>query len=289
LGTNEPIIANVSDTAVWVAYYRAMETERPDAHFHDPYAKMLAGERGAKMVRTIRGARRNAWAMVVRTCVFDEVILRLVKEKLVDTVINLAAGLDTRPHRMDLPASLSWIEVDLPAILTYKEEKLKGETPKCRLERVKLDLSNVSARRDLFSRLGASAKRALILSEGLLVYLTREQVTSLATDLRTHPAFQWWLIDFVSPRLLKMVQRSWKKQLDAGGASMQFAPIEGTDFYKALGWTTVEFHSTWQDAIRLKRTMPLAGFWQFLSHISPQKTREKYLRMSGNVLLERLP
>ena len=42
--TSNPI-RNVSDTALWVAVYRAMESERPDALFHDPYARQLAGER----------------------------------------------------------------------------------------------------------------------------------------------------------------------------------------------------------------------------------------------------
>jgi len=37
-------------------------------------------------------------------------------------VVNLAAGLDARPYRMSLPASLQWIEVDLPEILAYKEK-----------------------------------------------------------------------------------------------------------------------------------------------------------------------
>lgn len=284
---NEPLIENISDTALWVAYYRAMETERPDAHFRDPFAKDLAGPRGAEMVRTLKGAQRNAWAMIVRTCVFDEVILRLINECGVDTVLNLAAGLDTRPYRMALPSSLNWIEVDLSPILTYKEEKLKDKTPVCRLERVKQDLSDVAARRELFSRIGASAKQALVLSEGLLVYLTREQVTSLATDLRAQPSFQWWLIDFVMPKLLKMLQRTWKKELEKGNAVMQFAPEEGTDFYKALGWETAEFHSTWQDAMRLKRTMPLAWLWQAFGVLRSRKVRESYQRMSGNVLLHR--
>ncbi|MDE3110116.1 MAG: class I SAM-dependent methyltransferase, partial [Acidobacteriota bacterium] len=37
---------HVSDTAFWVAHYRAIEGERPDALFHDPLAGVLAGERG---------------------------------------------------------------------------------------------------------------------------------------------------------------------------------------------------------------------------------------------------
>ena len=38
-------VSNVSDTARWVAVYRAWESARPDALFNDPYAKTLAGER----------------------------------------------------------------------------------------------------------------------------------------------------------------------------------------------------------------------------------------------------
>src|SRR6185369_17641435 len=41
-----PLVSNVSDTARWVATYRAQETARPDALFKDPFAERLAGERG---------------------------------------------------------------------------------------------------------------------------------------------------------------------------------------------------------------------------------------------------
>jgi hypothetical protein len=39
-------ISHVADTALWVATYRALESERPDALFHDRMAGVLAGERG---------------------------------------------------------------------------------------------------------------------------------------------------------------------------------------------------------------------------------------------------
>ena len=39
-------VRNISDTARWVAYFRARETQRPDALFRDPFAERLAGERG---------------------------------------------------------------------------------------------------------------------------------------------------------------------------------------------------------------------------------------------------
>jgi methyltransferase (TIGR00027 family) len=214
-------------------------------------------------------------------------ILRSVNQKGADTVLNLAAGLDTRPYRLKLPASLQWIEVDFAPILTYKEQKLEGKQPVCQLERIKLDLSDVSARRELFSRMGASAKNALVITEGLLVYLTREQVISLATDLHAQPTFRWWIIDYVSPRLLRMLQKTWNKELTAAGAPMQFAPEKGTDFYRALGWKEVEFHSTWEDSQRLNRKMPMSQFWKLISRLSPKQKQAEFNRMAGNVLLER--
>ena len=51
-------------------------------------------------------------------------------------VINLAAGLDSRPYRMQLPASLRWVEVDLPDMLNYKQVVLANESPLCVVERV---------------------------------------------------------------------------------------------------------------------------------------------------------
>ena len=78
--------------------------------------------------------RSGLWPMVVRTCVFDELILRAIKSDGVDTVVNLAAGLDARPWRMTLPSSTRWIDVDLPEILAYKRDVLAGE-PALRVSR----------------------------------------------------------------------------------------------------------------------------------------------------------
>ena len=115
-----PLVRNISDTARWVAYFRARETERPDALFRDPYAERLAGERGFQIANTLPEGNKHEWAWAARTYLFDEFLSREIQEG-VDLVVNLAAGLDARPYRMQLPATLRWAEVDLPEILSYKE------------------------------------------------------------------------------------------------------------------------------------------------------------------------
>jgi len=117
----EPTIRHISDTARWAAVYRARETERKDALFRDPFARRLAGERGEQIAEATPFHEKHSWSWVTRTYLFDSIISEQVGQGA-DMVVNLAAGLDTRPYRMVLPASLKWVEVDLPEILDYKEE-----------------------------------------------------------------------------------------------------------------------------------------------------------------------
>jgi len=280
-------IQHVSDTARWVALYRAMESERPDALFRDPYARKLAGERGERIVASMRRGRAWAWPMIVRTAVLDELILRTIQRDGVDTVLNLAAGLDTRPYRLPLPPSLRWIEADFPDVIAYKQEQLNGERQVCVLERVGIDLTDVGRRRALFARIGAAARQVLVVSEGLLIYLTPEQVAALASDLAAPASFRWWLIDLASPRLLKMMERTWGRAVAAGNAPFQFAPAEGSQFFQTRGWQEAEFRSMWEESLRLKRTMPLAWLWNLVGRLYPKAKREEFRRMSGIVLLER--
>jgi len=90
------LIENVSDTAFWIAHYRAQESARPDALFRDPLAGLLAGERGKKIATGMPMSFMTRWTVVIRTCLIDD-YLRLALVQGVDTVLNLGAGLDTRP------------------------------------------------------------------------------------------------------------------------------------------------------------------------------------------------
>ena len=278
------LIENISDTARWVAVFRARESARPDALFQDPFAGRLAGLRGEQIADSLHYVRRHGWAMVTRTHLMDGLIRQQV-EHGVEMVVNLAAGLDTRPYRMALPEQLEWVEVDLPEILTYKEVMLAGEQTKCRLERVKLDLADGAARQTLFRRLGSQSAKTLVISEGLLVYLTPEQVGALATDLAGVRAFQNWIIDLASPALLRMLQKKVGKELAKGDSVMKFAPEKGPEYFLEFGWRPVGVHSMLHSAARLKRLPWSLRLFSFF----PEPTGPPGARpWSGVCLLERL-
>jgi methyltransferase (TIGR00027 family) len=281
-------IENISDTARWVAVYRAMETERSDAVFRDPFAARLAGERGRAIVNAMRGGKGAAWAMIVRTAVFDEMILERIRNGGVDTVLNLAAGLDARAWRLPLEPTLRWIDVDLPGILDYKLDTLREEKTVCRYEAVRLDLTDGPKRRALFSQIDRESSRLLVVTEGLVIYLTAEQVGELARDLHAGRRFEWWLLDLASPRLLEIMQKYWGKNVQAGDAQFQFAPKEGARFFEQFGWVEREFRSGADEARRLNRQMRFMWLFRLMIRLRSKASREEMRKFSGYALLERV-
>ncbi len=205
--TSESPIRNISDTAAWVAIYRAMETEREDPVFRDPYARRLAGSRGEEIMSAIKVARRHAWSYTARTHLLDTFVTQEVR-----------AGAD------------------------------------------------------------------MVISEGLIVYLSADEVCELAKDLAAQASFQRWGIDLVSPGLLKMLQRQLGSPLSQAGAPLKFAPEEGPAFFTRCGWSALEVHSMLHTAAKLKR---LPFFLRLFALFPDSKgTKPKHI-WGGAVLLER--
>lgn len=265
---------NVSDTARWVAAFRARESDRADALFRDPLARRLAGDLGLRMADGILARWVDtAWPVVARTCIVDELVSRSITEGA-DRVLNLAAGLDTRPYRMAVPPSLSWVEADLPAMVDEKSRLLEADTPRCTLTREKVDLSDGSARGAFLERALAGSKRALVITEGLLPYLEPGAVRALAADLARRPEVAWWLQDLASPIAVRLLQ------LAAGGhlgesARLRFGAANGVAFFAPMGWTASEIRSVYGEARKIGRLPRYLKPLSFLAEADPENPRHR--------------
>jgi methyltransferase (TIGR00027 family) len=276
----EPLVSHVSDTARWVAVYRAWESQRPDALFNDPFAERLAGERGQAMAKLMPRNSRSGWPMIARTKVIDDLVAAAVREGC-DCVLNLAAGLDTRPYRLALPASLPWVEADLPEMIEEKEKLLETEKPACSLTRMKVNLTDAAERSSFLDRVLKDPKNVLALTEGLLVYLDEAEVRTLGRDFASR-GVRWWILDLASPEILKMMRRQVGAQL--ANAPMKFAPSDGVAFFEALGWEVREIHSIVQAAVRFRRIPFFLRPFSWLPEPDPRKLGRS--RWSAVVRLE---
>ena len=276
-------LTHISDTARWVAVIRGREELQKHPLFHDHLAYTLAGVHGAAIeeLMRLRGSMPE-WPISMRTVVLDEHVLRCVKDG-VDMVIDLAAGLDVRPYRLALPKELVWVDVDLPNLTAEKNAALANEIPNCRVERHAVDLADASARRALFAQLGTRCRKALVITEGLLVYLTEEQVRGLATDLAAIPTFRFWTMELASKALLGYLNKNVGKHLAEAGMPMQWGSETGPHFFERFGWHCLEARSMFKEAAKHHR---LPWWMQLLSHL-PEPTPPWKQPWSGVCLFER--
>jgi methyltransferase (TIGR00027 family) len=296
----DSLIRNVSDTAFMVAAYRAIESERPDALFHDPLARKLAGDLGQRMVDsmsrrrfrlpTAMRARVMIWMMAIRTRIIDDFILSAIAQGA-DAILNLGAGLDTRPYRMQLPSSLSWIEVDYPRVIDLKDGRLADEQPRCWLERVKLDLADLPARAKLFADLGSRFNKVLVLTEGVIPYLSNAEVAKLADDLRSQPSFRHWIVDYFSSEAVRLRKRA-SVQRHMQNAPFLFEPDDYFGFFAERGWRVGAIRFISDEGKRLNRPIPIPilgmALFAMLSLFMSKARRDAQRKFAAYVILEKV-
>ncbi|MET7288800.1 SAM-dependent methyltransferase [Streptomyces sp. NPDC005573] len=184
--------AGVDRTALFVACLRRVESERPDALFRDPLAAAMLSALSEDPVlahvtegieRAHEGAAGFSAYFSVRTRFLDDGILAGTGAGI-RQIVTLAAGVDGRTVRLDLPAGTRWFEVDLPGMTRFKDALLAGSGLPLACERhgVAADL-----REDWRSPLRAAgfdpSRPTVWLVEGLLMYLTDAEGEALLADL----------------------------------------------------------------------------------------------------------
>lgn len=275
------MITHVSDTARWTALFRATESARADPLFTDPLAERLAGDQGRAIVAKTPMTSRSGWWLVARTKIIDEAIAEAIGDGC-DRVLNLAAGLDTRPYRLNLPADFQWIEADLPEILAEKTQLLADQTPRCRLSRSAVDLADPAARNAFLDQALDGATKALVLTEGLLMYLEDHGVTALS-DALNRPEVGWWMFDFAGPGLKRLMNKRMAGMLE--NAPFIFAPDNGLAYFEDLGWRVLESEYLMAAAKRFRR-LPIF-MWPALWGPQPNPRHPGRRAWSATALLTR--
>ncbi len=252
-------ISHVSDTALMVAACRAFETELEDAFVRDPFAARLAGDRGRAILSALPHAAVTRFGLAIRTRFVDDLLLDALSAYPITTVLSVGCGLDTRPWRLDLVSDLRWIEIDFAGILDYKDQLMSGETPRCRRERLVADLNDPVQRRIMYEAAGSSA--ALMITEGLLLYLPAATVEALAAESWKQGGVGQWISDITTTAFSQAI---------GGGDSMQHVRhVQASDSLKGeqvldvvrrRGWTTAAWRSYITDAgFALERVRRLMG------------------------------
>jgi methyltransferase (TIGR00027 family) len=231
-------VDDISYTAQWTAAARALESDREDGLFRDDYARHLAGSRGFELLDRYQGAGVTDF-IAVRTRYMDDAVAHLLADTAIRQVVLLANGMDVRTHRLEWPDGTTVYEVDHGALLAEKETRLAALAAKPRVP-------TVSVRADLAGDwLGAlksggfdPAQRTLWVAEGLVFFLTEEQVGRLLDTLvAACPQDSWLVVDMTSATLLRHpMTQPFLNRLREDGTPWQFGTDDPEQFLIGHGW-----------------------------------------------------
>ena len=143
-----PEIKNdVCRTAVVMAAKLAIESERADRLFEDPFAPQLVGSEEMQSLKENwekqdgkdpQSMTLRIRFVAVRTKFFDDFLISVIPK--VSQIVILGAGYDTRAYRLPLTPEICIYEIDLPEIMSRKEAILKDIPSKCHHKAIATDL-----------------------------------------------------------------------------------------------------------------------------------------------------
>ncbi|MCX5404029.1 SAM-dependent methyltransferase [Streptomyces sp. NBC_01298] len=178
----------VSRTAQWTAAARALETDREDRLFADPYARTVADTIGFELLERYAGAGTVPF-LAIRTTYLDRAIVRAVEEHGIRQVVFLAAGMDTRFYRLPWPDGVTVYELDRPALLEAKAQMLADEPAPAGRTRVTVPVDLTQDWTGPLKEAGwRSDEPVLWVVEGLLFFLPEGAVRNLISTLAAHSA-----------------------------------------------------------------------------------------------------
>ena len=194
-GDTWDITTSVGSTALFVATARALEAQKPEPLAVDPHAELFCRAVGGPPADVLDGKAPDhplksadfgehfVNFQAARTKYFDDYFRRAAAAG-VRQVVVLAAGLDSRPYRLDWPAGTTIFELDRPQVLDFKREVLSGHGAQPRADRREIA---VDLREDWAAALRDSGfhadKPSAWIAEGLLIYLPASAQEQLFTGI----------------------------------------------------------------------------------------------------------
>jgi methyltransferase (TIGR00027 family) len=174
-------LTNVENTALLTAAARAQESRRATPLFRDPLAAGLASDQGRVLLReySVRSGLPADVIVAATTRYFDDWLAHVMTGTPDPQVVLVAAGMDTRTHRMGWPPNTTVYEIDRPGVLALKTDLLTGGPPaRTTVRRIPVDLTDDWAAALATGGFDPSSPSIWLL-QGLLVYLDQPTVAAL--------------------------------------------------------------------------------------------------------------
>jgi methyltransferase (TIGR00027 family) len=169
----------ISKTAFYCCGVRMQDAASAAPVCNDVYAQNFMNEDGWRVFEAFRGETSPNASNVARHRLIDDRLRAALAAHPGLTVITIGAGFDSRPFRL---SGGTWVELDEPQIIAYKNERLPAAGSPNPLTRIAIEFATESLEEKLAAYAGQSAVTVVI--EGVFIYLDREQINNLLAAVR---------------------------------------------------------------------------------------------------------
>jgi methyltransferase (TIGR00027 family) len=255
----------ISKTAFYCCGVRMQDAEREKPVCGDTYAKIFMNEQGLQILETFKDETRPNVSNVARHRIIDDLLREELRENPILTVVIIGAGFDTRALRLK---GGTWIELDEPQVITYKNERLPAANSENELQRIAIDFSTDSLEQKLADFSGRSLVTVVI--EGVLMYLEESAITQLLETLEKLFPRHRLICDLMTKEFFEKNANTIHEKLTGMGATFKFTIDNPEDVFLESGYRQLETIPVIEKSVLFEAGEIPADVWQTIQPTLPQ-------------------
>lgn len=207
----------ISKTAFYCCGVRMQDAASGNPICGDSYAEAFMNEEGTRILRAFEGETSPNASSVTRHRIIDDLLRRELLAGPDLTVVLVGAGFDSRAYRLD---GGTWVELDEPQVIAYKNERLPASDCENELHRIPVEFSTDSLEEKLSPFAGRA--RVAVVIEGVLMYLEEGAIIRLLQTLRGSFPRHKLMCDLMTGEFFEEYGKSLHEKIAGMGASFKF-------------------------------------------------------------------
>jgi len=255
----------ISKTAFYCCGVRMQDAERDQPVCGDTYAKVFMNEQGLQILETFKDETRPNISNVGRHRLIDDLLRQELHANPNLTVVLIGAGFDTRAFRLK---GGTWIELDEPQVITYKEERLPAATSDNELQRITIDFATESLAQKLAAFSGRSPVTVVI--EGVLMYLEEAAIEKLLETLNHLFPRHKLICDLMTKEFFEKNAGTIHEKLTGMGANFKFTIDNPEEVFLKNGYRQLETIPIIEKAVLFEAGEIPLSVWQTIQPTLPQ-------------------
>jgi methyltransferase (TIGR00027 family) len=255
----------ISKTAFYCCGVRMQDAGRDKPVCGDTYARVFMNEQGLQILETFKDETRPNTSNVGRHRIIDDLLRQELTVNPNLMVVIIGAGFDTRAFRLQ---GGTWVELDEPQVITYKEERLPASTSENELHRISIDFATDSLEQKLAPFSGRRPVTLVI--EGVLSYLEEAAINRLLRTLRRLFPQHKLICDLMTRDFFEKNASTIHEKLTGMGAVFKFTIDNPEDVFLKNGYRQLQKIPIIEQSILFEAGEIPPEVWQTIQPTLPQ-------------------